>query len=89
MWELQDRRKEVDSSSAVAIAQLGGSSTLGSIRTAGWHGDTAAPIKLIFWARLGGAGAGTGGIERLVGMAHVWRAPCWGGPRREASGVLV
>lgn len=30
-WELQDRRKEVDSGSVVAIAQLCGSNALGSI----------------------------------------------------------
>lgn len=68
MWELQDRRKEVDSSSVVAIAQLGG------IRTAGWHGDAAAPIKLIFWARLG-VGLGQG----LVAWRGSWGRPMCGG----------
>lgn len=68
----------------VALMHWAAFELLGGMRT------SAAPIKLIFWeSPWGRAGAGSGGMERLMEMACVWRALYWGRLCREALGVLV
>lgn len=76
------------SGSAVAIALLGGCMHWAAFELLGGTRTASAPIKLIFWeSPWGRAGAGSGGVERLVGMARVWRALYWGKAMQRGFGA--
>lgn len=76
------------SGSAVAIALLGGCMQWAALELLGGTRTPSAPIRLIFWeSPWGRAGAGSGGVERLVGMARVWRALCWGKAMQRGFGA--